>query len=389
MNTEAQTNYPPLSQVRNSLRVKWYRSPIAHHRLRELSARSDKRAWLQAGGHYGLYLALAALSIVLWKQQSWLAFVISVWFLGIVATFFKGTAVHELGHGTVFRTKALNFWFLHAMCLISWWDPYAYGASHTYHHRYTTHPEADRENILPLTPSFAPWLMVQLLTLNLFTKPNRNFNKGGFLWTLYLTARTALGMPAGHTDIPTQEWMDKLNQDQPQAFKQSIRWSQVLMVFHTGVLITSIVTGWWVLFVVISMPSYIANVLSYLLGTTQHCGLVENNPDFRKNTRSIKLNPVIGFLYWYMNWHTEHHMYAGVPCYNLRALAKEIESDMPVPKSLFGAWKEMRETWRRQQHEPSYAFDTPVPTSVSAAPMQNDDVVSSIGDLAPKGSELT
>ncbi len=382
-------SYPPLSEVRKTLRVKWYRSPISHERLRELSARSNTKGWIQAGGHVGVYLLLAALTILFWSQQAWIAFVISLWALGFVATFFKGTAAHELGHGTVFKSKALNNGFLHAVCLISWWDPYDYGASHTYHHRYTTHLHADRENILPLSPSLSPLLLLQLCTLNLFSKPNRNFSKGGFLWNVYLTARTALGERSAHTDIPSQEWLEKLHDDQPQAFKQSVRWSRILIVFHTGVLLVSILSGWWVLSLVISVPSFIANIGSYLLGTTQHCGLITNSSDFRKNTRSIKLNPVLRFFYWHMNWHTEHHMYAGVPCYNLKALANEIEADMPPPKSVLGAWKEMRETWLRQQSDPDYAMDTPVPETANTSVMSaDDDIINSIGDLAPKGSEI-
>jgi len=383
--------YPPLSEIRKNLRVKWYRCPVDRDKLRQLSIRTDRQGWVQAGGHVAVYLALAALTVSLWAQQAWVGFALALWFLGFVATFFKGTAAHELGHGTVFKTKALNVWFLHAICLISWWDPYDYGASHTYHHRYTTHRQADRENILPLTPSFAPWLILQLCTLNLFSKPHRNFSKGGFLWNVYLTVRTALALPAGHTDIPSQEWLQKLHTDQPETFKQSVRWSRVLVLFHTAVLLLSIVTGWWVILLVVSMPSFIANIGSYLLGTTQHCGLLENHTDFRKNTRSIKLNPILRFFYWHMNWHAEHHMYAGVPCYNLKALAREIEADMPKPKSLLGAWREMRATWHRQKTDPSYAFDTPVPAATQPESLSvnaDDDIVTSIGDLAPKGSTL-
>lgn len=382
--------YPPLAQVRETLRIRWYRSPVNHERLRQLSVRTDKQGWVQAGGHVGLYLLLATVTVVLWSQEAWVGFVLSWWCLGFIATFFKGTAAHELGHGTVFKSKALNRYFLHAVCLISWWDPYDYGASHTYHHRFTTHPEADRENLLPLTPSLAPWLLFQLFTVNLFSKPSRNFSKGGFFWTVYLTARSALGMPSGHTDIPSQEWLQKLHADQPEAFKQSVLWSRTLIVFHTSVLIVSVTTGWWVLSAIVTLPSYVANIGSYLLGTTQHCGLQQNNADFRKNTRSIVLNPLMSFLYWHMNWHTEHHMYAGVPCYNLKALAREIEADMPAPKTVLSAWREMRETWRRQQSEPEYAFDVHVPSKVDSAIEQAEDaMINSIGDLAPKGSALT
>ena len=73
---------------------------------------------------------------------------------------------------------------------------------------------------------------------------------------------------------------------------------------------------------------------------TQHCGLQGNVSDFRKCVRSIRINPVISFLYWRMNWHTEHHMYAGVPCYNLKKLSQIIADDMPQPRTLLDAWRE-------------------------------------------------
>ena len=73
-----------------------------------------------------------------------------------------------------------------------------------------------------------------------------------------------------------------------------------------------------------------------------------------------------------MNWHTEHHMYAGVPCYNLPHLAEEIKNDMPEPKNLVGAWKEMLLTWQIQKSNPKYAYDTPVPyTSKNTKNMQD------------------
>jgi fatty acid desaturase len=124
------------------------------------------------------------------------------------------------------------------------------------------------------------------------------------------------------------------------------------------------------------------------LGMTQHCGLRTNVPDFRKNTRSVKLNPLAEFLYWRMNWHIEHHMYAGVPCYNLKKLSREIAGDMPEPRTLLEAWREMGEIWRRQGTDPSYEFDTPLrATAKSERTHVPDELESSIGELAPKGLE--
>ena len=55
---------------------------------------------------------------------------------------------------------------------------------------------------------------------------------------------------------------------------------------------------------------------------------------------------------------------------------------MPAPRTLFGAWKEMRETWSRQKADPDYAYDTPVPREGVRA-RGRDSIAASIGDLGP------
>jgi len=163
-------------------------------------------------------------------------------------------------------------------------------------------------------------------------------------------------------------------------------WSRVLLLFHGSVLVFSIATHLWVLPLIVTFFPFIANWLAYFVGVAQHCGLYGNVPDFRKSTRSIMLNPVAEFLYWRMNWHTEHHMYAGVPCYNLKKLYREIAEDLPKPRTLRGAWREMRGTWRRQQSDPNYQFDTPLPSTAGKVPTETmSELETSIGELAPEG----
>jgi fatty acid desaturase len=77
-------------------------------------------------------------------------------------------------------------------------------------------------------------------------------------------------------------------------------------------------------------------------------------------------------------------MYAGVPCYNLKKLHKLVADDMPEPRSLTSAWREIIEVQRRQKSEPGYEFDTPVPPSAVAQSVEVDDLAASIGDLAPE-----
>ena len=167
-----------------------------------------------------------------------------------------------------------------------------------------------------------------------------------------------------------------------------MRWSRILILFHGTVLLIAIVTGLWVLPLIFSASVFIANWIRYFVALPQHCGLQDNVDDFRKSVRSMRLNPLFSFLYWRMEWHTEHHMYAGVPCYNLGKLYEEIADDMPEPRTLIGAWREMRMVWRKQKEDPDYQFDTPLPPtarSVRSDAPQEIELESSIGDLAPEG----
>lgn len=378
--------YEPLEKVRKELKVRWLRPKIDRAKLQELSKRSDLQGWLQAGGHLGLWLFTGILVFTFWSQQNWLAFLVALFCHGTVASFFVGIAPHELGHGTVFKTKILNKLFLYIYSALAWWDPFDYAASHTYHHRYTLHPEGDRENLLPLSPLVGRFFLLQLLTINLMTQAGRTFGKGGLLSTIYLTYLNAQGR-VGSMEIPSQEWQQALHEDQPELHKSGIWWARFLLLFHGIVILASLLSGYWVFAFIISFSPFIANWGVYALGMTQHCGLKENDNDFRKCVRSVKTNPLFEFLYWRMNWHTEHHMFAGVPCYNLKPLYHEIALQMPEPRTLVGAWQEMRETWFRQEKDPDYYFDTPVPsiTAVSGGHLPDDVLESSIGDLAPKG----
>ncbi len=377
--------YPPLEEVRKTKKVRWVRCKIDRETLRDLSKRSDSQGWYQAGGHLAIWLLTGALVYLFWTRQNWLAFFPMLFVHGTVASFFVGVAPHELGHGTVFKTKRLNHLFLYIFSGLSWWDPFDYASSHTYHHRYTLHPEGDRENLLPLSPLVGPTFLLQLLTVNLLTKRGRTFGKGGLLSTVYVTVMGAFGK-VGFTDAPINEWIEALHDDQPDEHRKSIWWSRALLLFHGLIVTLSLVTGQWVFILIVTVSPFIANWGAYAVGMTQHCGLKENDLDFRKAVRSIKLNPLAEFLYWRMNWHTEHHMFAGVPCYNLKKLHLAVADQMPPPRSLSEAWAEMRDTWLRQKEDPDAYFETAVPPikeRTQSAPLT--ELEGSIGELAPKG----
>jgi len=292
---------------------------------------------------------------------------------------------HELAHGTVFRTKWLNKAFLYLYSLLSWWDPFDYAMSHTYHHRYTQFPKADRENLFPLDPSMAPLTVLQLLTVALLFEPGRVFGKGGLISHIHLFGRAALNLPPGSPDVPSHEWLIAIHKDQPEELKKVVIWSRIMLLFHAAVVAIALYTKAWVLILIVSFGKFFANWLAFVMGNTQHCGLRSNHQDFRKNTRTITLHPILEFLYWHMNYHIEHHMFAQVPCYNLKAVHQEVAHDMPEPRTLLGAWKEMWEIAAKQKEDPSYEFDTPLPSTAGKTDEEAGNNEVSIGDLAPSG----
>jgi len=85
-----------------------------------------------------------------------------------------------------------------------------------------------------------------------------------------------------------------------------------------------------------------------------------------------------------MNWHLEHHMFAGVPCYNLEKLHKLETYYMPKVIKLIGAWREMMEIAQKQKADPSFEFDTPVPPKKNHNQLVHGSSAESIDDLAPR-----
>jgi len=70
----------------------------------------------------------------------------------------------------------------------------------------------------------------------------------------------------------------------------------------------------------------------------------------------------VRFLYWHMNYHIEHHMYAAVPCYNLKKLHEQIKPDLPPsPVGLVQTWKIIIDLMKKQKADPSYQFVAQLP----------------------------
>ncbi|MBT3274581.1 MAG: fatty acid desaturase, partial [Spirochaetales bacterium] len=268
---------------------------------------------------------------------------------------------------TVFKSKWLNALFLNVWCILIMFNYRRYKLSHTYHHLYTLHQAADGEVVLPkaLPTKLLTWL--QLLT----------FDLTGFV--KHYLSKIRIVVTGKYHD----EWSARIfTPKQAVTFKRAIRWERFVLGFHIAVFILSAISGLWMITVLLTLGNHIGGWYITLLGGTMHAGLRDNVPDFRLCCRTIKLDPFSGFLRWNMHYHIEHHMFAAVPCYNLGMLYRTVASDMPERRTLFGAWKEMMATQRRQRTEPDYQFDTPLPPPKGKA-TELDPLAADIGDIRP------
>ena len=365
----------PMSEIRKELRIKWYRCPIDPTVLRELSKPSDLQGFKMALGHLGLWLLTGLLSFYFAIEQLWLGFLLMIFLHGTVGTFFSAPH-HELCHGTVFKTKRLNEIFLRIFSTLGLQNFHIYKMSHSYHHRFTLHRIADKEVVLPKTPSLKFLYLLQLFTFNI----TGGFESRG----LFPTMRGLFRVAADRMEKPYNEWGTELYAEFPEERLKAVHWARYLIAVHLSFAVFAVLIGYPILILIVSLHPFMGNWLRYFVGAPMHCGLRSDVSDFRKCVRTITLDPISEFLYWHMNWHLEHHMFAAVPCYNLKKLYEAVAEDMPKPRTLISSWQEMLEVVKQQEADPAFEFDTPVPPQRTRKEKEQQlELEASIGDLAP------
>jgi len=329
-------------------KISWYRSPMKREILTKLNQRSDWQGLFQTLGHLGLLVLTGACA---WFAASRLPVWVLVLILYIYGTIyaFLSNAFHELCHKTVFKSKTLNFVFLQLVSFLSWYNPVFFWASHQEHHKYTLYPPDDLEVVLPVE-----------MTLGLFMKA-AVINPWDFVGRLKAYSRHSFGRLEG-------EWENALFPESAVALRISLfNWARFQLIGHALIVVISLYFGLWLVPILITLAPFYGGALYFLINNTQHIGLQDNVSDYRLCCRTIILNPFLSFLYWKMNYHTEHHMYAAVPCYNLAKLHAQIKPDLPnCPVGLVETWKEIIAILEKQKIDPAYQFVAQLPDSLSS-----------------------
>ena len=220
--------------------------------------------------------------------------------------------MHEAGHGSLFKTRALNHWVGQWLCALpTLGDLHAYARGHTAHHKFAgSHEDPDLPN----------YQAYPISRESLYRK-----------WRRDLLGTTGLKLLRALASGTSSQMTRETHGSRHLVAKQ--------IVVHLVLIATlsAMGIGWtWFVWMFTFLTSYMWVVRLRQVG--EHA-VVTNlyDPDVRLNTRTVEAP----FWQRYLlapnnvNYHMEHHFMAGVPCYNLpklRALLKQkgFLDDVPV-----------------------------------------------------------
>jgi len=317
----------------------WYACPIPRKRLKALVKRSDWPGLRSTGLWLGLLAATAGLAIFSWG--SWYA-IPAFLLYGVVYASCAESRWHECAHGTCFRSKWLNEAVYHLASFMALKEPYTWRWSHTRHHTHTIIVGRDPEIAFPRPPDLVG---MALNLLHLKSGPKE----------LAKVVRHAAGrMSAAEKDfIPVAE-------------RGKVIWTaRVWLAIFASVIVWSVLAASWLPFLMIGLPTFYGSWLHHIMASTQHAGLAEDVPDHRLNSRTVRLNPVLRFIYSNMNYHVEHHMFPSVPFHALPRLHEEVKDDLPyIYRGLHDVYREMLPALLKQRKDPGYFIRRDVTSAV-------------------------
>ena len=316
--------------------VGWKRPPVDRKVLKECTKRSNLKGLWHSLGTLAILAASGAWAYYSFETSRWIMLAIALYVHGGMYAFNPQT--HELSHGTVFRTRWANTLFKRIFGLLRWTsNPALYKMSHTRHHLYTTHRLSDGEVVLPMPVTTENILHSALKVVDITGLLTAVYDQFYSLFTLF--PRNARRNP----------WQRYVYLESKPASQRDVFWTQLTQIlFHAGFAVFAIAIGKWFLIVVFSLPAFYGGKWYHMwVHDTMHSGREPETDDFRLCCRTVKVDPFTSFIYWHMEWHTEHHAFASIPCYNLKKFHRLTKEHWDKPQGLFQAWREMnRHAWR-------------------------------------------
>ncbi len=330
--------------------IPWIKVNISREDLARFTRRSNAKGLLQTIGFLLVIAATGCLSYLSFQFHLWGLLAICLYVHGTFYGFF-GAGQHELSHNTVFSSRWLNIAVTALFGLLYWpMNPHFYRLSHQkYHHRYTLYQRSDGEdvaNYMELKPLFVLGLFFYLVQPKALLQ---------CLYRLFTLTPISRGWRGRNFTLDTWEqfiWKNATDAEKRQVRRLHVAALVVQVVFVAACIVAGVRfhTGVWFLPILVTLaPFYGGGFLGFMTGIHQHAGREVNNPDFRISCGSVNVGPLNSLLYWHMENHTEHHMFAAIPCYNLKPFSRFVADQMPPRKytipRLFELNRICREKW--------------------------------------------
>lgn len=328
--------------------IKWVKVDITPEDMKRFTTRSNLKGLIQAVGFLLAVAVTGTFAYWAFSQQYWLLLALALYIHGAVFTHF-GEGIHELIHNTVFASHWLNTFFTTLYGLVHWaQNPYLYRLSHMdYHHRYTLHQGSDGEDV----PNYVE--INARLIFDLFFRIVQVKTFILCLARLFTFIPTSRGWRGRSYRLDTWEQFI-LNNASDKHRRQVYRLGVYALVAQALFVSVCLYFGLWFLPALVTLaPFYGPAFHTYICGVHQHSACEANHPDFRISCGDAILDPLSSFLYWHMEYHIEHHMFAAIPCYNLKKFSRFVADQLPAKEyslprilKLHNVCKEKYQSWQ-------------------------------------------
>tara|TARA_Y100001970_G_scaffold204385_1_gene248840 strand:+ start:306 stop:1307 length:1002 start_codon:yes stop_codon:yes gene_type:complete len=322
---------------------KWFRPKIDKEVLKELTKKSDLKGLLHVTVYF-IFLVIAGLLAYYTWGTWWSVF----WFYVYGNIYcFCNPIWHETGHKTAFNTKFLNEFFYYIASFMAYFEPTRWRYTHFIHHgnTYSTKDPYDHEieydNNLKNTPRK---LMMNIIPFGEF---------------LFFKKSIAFEIIQHALKINTKVMLDSI----PEKVRpRAILISRIYVLIWFSIIFWSLIISSWLPILYLLLPHYYGKGLHKFVAFTQHAGLARDVKDHRLSARDMKLNSILSFLYWKMEYHCVHHMFPNIPAYNLEKLHFHIKDQLPeIKNGLIETYKDIIPALIKQKEEPNYHLNISIP----------------------------
>ena len=225
---------------------------------------------------------------------------------------------HELLHNTVFSNKTYNQIFYKVFCILTYNNYSFFEFTHWEHHKHSLSKNDPKDLFKGKINIFHLFLLL-------------TFDFKSFYRRVRILVLNSVGIIPGKIG---KELFPKGSVKQKKITKSA----RVILFFQIISLLMFIYFEVYEFIFLITLAPFTMTFVNKLFAISQHYGLQENSNDLI-SCRTILLNPFFSYFYANMNYHVEHHLYPGVPLYNLKKVHNLVAEKYEYPnlsKGFFG-----------------------------------------------------